>query len=502
MAQEPSIQSRLVKNSFWLYMFAIINAPMQYIIRLITSNDLSPEQIGIITTILWIMTLFGAYIDLWLRESLNYYIPKFLHQNNKDKITTLVWLSLIIQTVLAICISSILWIWSDNIANIYWHMDVWYIIRIFAVYLVISNLFWRLDGLFLVVHDVIYNKLLEFLRYVVNILLISYIYISQFSDKLFSYSIYPIIWSIVWIIFAVIVIYKKHKNTFFGGKFDLSQIEYRKIQKYSFGVLLAVNLSVILGQLDIQFALKFVSIQWAWFYANWIIILNGLLTIIGVVCGIVYPMISELDAKQDHHKTNLLTGILLKYISLISWLLGIFVYTFGVYMCIMLFWETYITSWEMLKYVSLFLPFGALLTIIYSILAWKWNTQDRIFSMIWGLMVMVITSYIFTKIFGMGINGIWLSLWITRFILFLIWYRWLKKLWIEHSWDWWFTMTNIIVAFSYCSIVHYFYQFDTSSRWYIFWQLAIIFLGYCIIIWLVNYNTFRDLLLKYNFIKK
>lgn len=500
--QETSIQSKLLKNSFWLYAFAIANAPMQYIIRLITSNDLTPDQIWIISTIMWVMTLFAAYVDLGLRESLNYYIPKFLHTNSRNKITTLVALSFIIQTFFAIAIALILWFKSDYIADIYWHMEIWYIIKIFAINLVISNVFAWLDALFLVVHDVIYNKWLEFFRYIINIALVSFIYMSQFSDKLLSYSIYPLLWSIIGIIISIYVITKKYKNVFFAWKFDLSEIEYWKIQKYSLWVLLALNLWIILWQLDIQFALKFVSAAWAWYYANWMTIITWLLTIITVVCWIVYPMISELDAKQDHNKTNILTGLLLKYISFISWLLGIFLYFFGTSACVMLFWERYIISWEMLKYISLFLPFWVMLNVVYSILAGKWNTHDRVFSMIWWLLVMVVSSFLTTNVFWMWINGIALSLWITRFSLFLIWYRWLKKLWIEHWRDWWFIITNIIFAFTYCIIVNYSYKIDTISRVNIFWQLTIIFLWYLIFLWAINFNTIKDLLKEYNLIKK
>ena len=501
--QESTMQSRLLKNGMRLYIFAVITMPMQYVIRFMVSNALTPAEMGIIATVMWAVSILAAYVDLWLREALNYYIPKYIHHKHYDKTTTLVRISFIIQTWLWIIISAILWRQADNIAASYRNMDVWYLIKIFSINLVVSNLFSWIDGLFLVVQDVIWNKALDFLRYIVYLVYILYIWSISIADKLFSYSIYYLIWSSICVVLSIIILLIKHKKIFFWGKFDLKSIQYRPIQKYAFSVLIMMNLWMLLGQLDVQFALKLVSAEWAWYYNNWLIIVNGVIVILSVIWALVYPMISELDAKQDHHKTNLLTGILLKYIWIISAVLWIFIRFFGVYMCVMFFGIDYIISWETLKRVALFTPFWTLIGVLYMILAGKWNVWNRIWAMIWWLMVMMIGSYFTTKILGMGINGIALSLWLTWFTLFLVWYKWLVKTGIEHSRDRWFIISNIVVATIYCALVIKFYQINIyGNRLNILIELAIIFWWYICVLWISNYQTIKNLLGEIWFIKK
>lgn len=498
---EVTMQSKLIKKWIWLYIFAIVIMPLQYLIRLIVSNVLSPAEMGIIATVIGSVSIVAAYIDLWLREALNYYIPKYIHHNQKDKTTTLVVLSFIIQTGLGLFLACLLWRKADDIAIYYWKMDIWYIIKIFAVNLVVSNLFFWIDWLFLVVQDIILNKSLEFLRYVIYLWWVLYIYMIGSSDKLFDFSIYFVIWAWVSAIIAAIILWIKYKDNFFGGKFDINSIKYKQIQKYAFGILFMTNIAMLLSQVDIQFALKFVSAEWAWYYNNWLIIINGLVAVLSTIWWLVYPMISELDAKQDHHKTNLLTGILLKYIWVFSAICGIYIWFFGVYICVMLFGIEYKISWDMLKYIAFFAPFGTLVNIIYMILAWKGNIGNRVWSMIWWLCFMIISCFITTLWFenigidSMGINGIALSLGMTWLVLFVIWYRGIAKTGIEHSRDRVFISTNILTSLVYCWVVNNFYHIDLDwSRVYLLIQLSVIFAIYIILLGLVNYKTIKNAL--------
>ena len=50
--QESTMQSRLLKNGMRLYIFAVITMPMQYVIRLMVSNALTPAEMGIIATVM------------------------------------------------------------------------------------------------------------------------------------------------------------------------------------------------------------------------------------------------------------------------------------------------------------------------------------------------------------------------------------------------------------------------------------------------------------------
>lgn len=494
--------NKLLQKSVWMYIFAFATAPLQYLVRVITSNDLDPTQMWILASVLGFMWIVWAYVDLWFREALNYYVPKFIHSNHKDKTTTIVWLSLIIQTIVWLLISILIWIFADQISLRYWKVDIWYILQVFAIYIVVSNLFSWLDGLFLIVQDVKWNKWLEFVRYLIYVLLILYIFFVWVDDKLFAYSLYPIIWTTILVIASIVVVHHRYKDVFFAGNFDLSSIQYWKIQKYSLWILFNMNLWLILSQMDIQFVYKFISPSAAWYYNNWIVITNWVLSVLSVALWVVYPIISELDAKQDHQKTNETVWLVLKYLWVAALLLWLFIWFFGEHIAVMIFGPEYAVSGLMLKYISLFLPFGLMMNAVYIILAWKGSTWDRIWWMIWGIITMWILSFLTTKVRNMWINGVALSLWLSWMTLFFLWYRSFKKVWIDHNRERWFIITNLSAALVYCILIDYFVDINTTNRLYILYYLAAIFTGYSVIMWAINYKYIISFAQELGFIKK
>jgi O-antigen/teichoic acid export membrane protein len=51
LADQP-LGQKLIKKGFWLYFFTIITAPVGYIIKMIVSNTLSVEDVGIFYSVL------------------------------------------------------------------------------------------------------------------------------------------------------------------------------------------------------------------------------------------------------------------------------------------------------------------------------------------------------------------------------------------------------------------------------------------------------------------
>jgi energy-converting hydrogenase Eha subunit C len=59
-----TIANKLVKQSSIAYIFMLLVAPIGYIIRVVASNSLSVEEIGIFYSVVGLIMLLSAYNDL------------------------------------------------------------------------------------------------------------------------------------------------------------------------------------------------------------------------------------------------------------------------------------------------------------------------------------------------------------------------------------------------------------------------------------------------------
>lgn len=116
-----SLAEKFIKKGFWLYLFSFLVGPLGYVVKIILSNDLSVEDIGLLYGILSFISLLAIYHDLGLTESLNYFLPKFIVEKNWTKFKTLVAYSLGAQIITSAIIGSVLFLSSTQLAEHYFH---------------------------------------------------------------------------------------------------------------------------------------------------------------------------------------------------------------------------------------------------------------------------------------------------------------------------------------------------------------------------------------------
>ena len=75
--QDQPLWEKLIKKGFWLYFFSFLAAPAGYLIKLFVSNSISVADVWVLYSILSFVWLLNTYNDLWLTESLQYYLPRF-----------------------------------------------------------------------------------------------------------------------------------------------------------------------------------------------------------------------------------------------------------------------------------------------------------------------------------------------------------------------------------------------------------------------------------------
>ena len=91
LLQEETLAKKLITKGSLVYIFAFLIAPTGYIIRVLASNTLSVEEVGIFYSILGLITILSAYNDLGLTEALQYFLPKYWIGKKYDNYKT-IWI--------------------------------------------------------------------------------------------------------------------------------------------------------------------------------------------------------------------------------------------------------------------------------------------------------------------------------------------------------------------------------------------------------------------------
>ena len=114
-----SLAEKFIKKGFWLYLFSFLVGPLGYVVKIILSNDLTVDEIGLLYGILSLISLLSVYHDLGLTESLNFFLPKFIVQKDWTRFKSLLVYSFIAQFITSTLIGLVLFFSSGYLAEHY-----------------------------------------------------------------------------------------------------------------------------------------------------------------------------------------------------------------------------------------------------------------------------------------------------------------------------------------------------------------------------------------------
>lgn len=136
-----SLAEKFIRRGFWLYLFSFLVGPLGYVVKIILSGDLSVEEIGLLYGILSFIGLLSTYHDLGLTESLNFFLPKFIVQQDWTRFKSLVVYSFVAQIVTSILIGLVLFFSSGYLAEHYFHSaEAVGVIQVFCLFFLGINI--------------------------------------------------------------------------------------------------------------------------------------------------------------------------------------------------------------------------------------------------------------------------------------------------------------------------------------------------------------------------
>ena len=490
--KDETLAEKLVKKWFWVYLFTFLTAPSGYIIRVIVSNDLSVSNVWLLYSIISFIALISIYNDLWLTQSLRYFLPKYRINKKYDNFKTAIFLSLWIQILTWILIAILLFFWVDFLANNYFHNpEATNILKIFCLYFLWINIYQVIMTVYEAFQDVFQAKLIEFIRMWSIALFTILLFLLGFNDVFFYASAW--IW---WLFLAILIwsfiFYAKYKKEVFQTwKLKYNKNMLKEYSNYAFWVFLTANAWTILWQIDQQAVVYILWTQSAGYYSNYLSLLQLVNIVIApILVVLLMPVATEFISKKNYKKVELLQNFFYKYFSVFSLSFGIFLMVMWEIISTVLFGEKFAYSWYLLWFSGLFIIFNILSNINFQILQWWWEVKYitkiiffvAILNVIWNIVLIhyiwIIWAVISTIIW-------WILMWFLSFI------KLNGK--IKINFDWFYFLKNCIL-FIFLWIILYFIskKFFVLKNDYRYLNLLYLVLVGVIYYWIVGVFNYKE----------
>lgn len=492
---DETLSQKLIKKWFWLYFFAYLSAPLGYLVRLFISNSpqVSVADFWVLYSIISLITFLYTYNDLWLTESLKFFLPRFYIKKEFNNIKTVIWLSLWIQILTWVLISAWLWFgWQWLALNYFQSEHAVVILKYFCLYFILTNIFQVIQTIFNAFQKTFEYQFMEFMR----VTLIFVLVILCFFWGKWTIEWYSLAW-VAWLWLAILVsifLYSKYRPSLMQWKFHWDTVMLKKYSKYALRAFIWSGVWSLFWQIIQQMVLYFLLAENAWYYSNFLSLFFIWTTLIGPIMWLIFPIVSELVEKKDEHKLSLLYSFFYNYFSILILSFATLFIVLWPEISIALFWKQYLTSWILLQHAGIFLLFSLLASFNYSILAWMWKVRERVYITWIACVLTIIVTLIWIKFWG--IYWAWIAFGLSNVFTWWLSLYLLKKQNFTLIVNWKFAIKNILLFIILWCIIYFWkiYLINVDwNRWYIIIRLIIIGLTFYGTICLLNLGIFEKL---------
>jgi O-antigen/teichoic acid export membrane protein len=489
--QQNSIAEKFFKKGFWLYFFSFIVAPVWYIIKIILSNDLSVEEMWVLYGTISLITLLAWFNDFWMTESLKKFIPQFITEKKYEKVKSILIYTVLIQLITSIIIFLIFYFWATFIWNNYFDSKIAIeVIKIFSIYFILNNIFQVIQTFYIAIQNTFLSQLINFIRMIFLLLFVwTLFFTNNWNIEYYSYA--WLFWLFISIIISYTLFYHKYYNRYLRWiETQINKDLFKKVLKYALMVFIWAQAWTILSQIDMQMIIYILWSKDAWYYTNYLSLMNIPIMIINPIFILLFPVFSELYAKWESNKINLVKNIFQKNFLSIWMAFNILLFVFWEIIAYIFFWEKFIQSWIILKYSIILLSFNFLLQINYNILAAIWKVKERAWIVFKAIWINFITNIIFINIIWVEWAALATWLW-----WIFIWIMSNKILWEKYKTqiDYKYIWKNILLLIIMWTLIYFNLptHFIEISRINLFFLCLLVWIIYFTIFFAFNYKDFK-----------
>jgi stage V sporulation protein B len=489
----------VAKNTFRVYLAAFCIAPMQYGIRMLLSDHLSLEQVGVFYSMMGLVGMLALYNDLWWKEAIAYFVPQYLAKSDYNSSKTILILTLLLQIISSSAIALALFLGSDRIAAHYFQVaEASYAIKAFGIYLCINALAWFLENCFLVLQQWFRAKMIQIISYVFLFLFVFFVPSGLFSfmgvkSLMTWYILARVASAAVAVISVGYICVRKFRYIFEWWRITRNSSQYSFIMKYALAALFANNIIYLITQIDLQFTNYLFGTEKAALYSYGMMLTNLAITLLTPITALLYPLLSHYDARLHSDGVRRMLYGVVNYAGVVALGISFYLFVYAPDISTLLFGQDYEQAGYIMRWNLPFVVFGLLSGVLYAVYAWLGLIKKRVKMLLWILGTNIVVNILWAWLFG--VNGIALALGITRFVMYVYAYYDLKNNNVPLQVDRSLYSSNAVVAIVYLWIVYYVLPYPSAGdiRAKLLY-LALVWLFYLISIVLVNRTRWNIIL--------
>ena len=451
--QEETLTHKLISKWFRAYVFVVFTAPLGYLIRLVASNTLSVSDIWIIY---WVISLFGllsSYNDLWLTESMQYFLPKYRLEGKRWQIKNTIWLSFFMQMITWIIIFCLLFFNAKRLAIHHFHaIEAINVIKIMSFYFLWTNLLQVCNSIFVAFQDT-FNAWLMWFCNSISALIFSVIFRTFASFNVSLFALAWIIWIAMWISVWIIQIFRKYKHLLKLEREELDRNIVWTQFKYAFWIFLTTNVWSLLWNVDQQLVVNRLWTESSWYFTNMLSLLMIFYTVVSPLSWLAFPVTTELSTRKDINKFKSMESLMYLYLSLLWMVMWWIFLIFWQEISVLLFWEKFRFSWELLQILWPFLIFNCLSWLNFWLLAWLGKIKERFKILVISLAINVILNVLALFVLNLDLHAVITVLALSRIVQFIGWLIYIRKEY-PFSFNRRFFFKNILIVWILCGIFY------------------------------------------------
>jgi O-antigen/teichoic acid export membrane protein len=487
ISQKESLSEKFIRKGFWIYFFVALTAPLGYIIKMVLAEGMSKAEVGILYTSVSLLLLIGTYTDLWLTESLNYFLPRYILRKAYTKVKLLIfttaWVQILSSTIVGLLFYFLAWFLAT-----YYFADpkAEGVLKILALFFFGMHILQINMSFFSAIQNTKFQKWVEFLRMFVTMIGVVVLFFS-WTGNIISYTWMWISWVYIAIIVSTYLSYHYYYKLHFSGiplQYDIKIL--RKFFKYSLGTLIAANIATLLHQLDQQFIAYFVWAEEAGIYTMYLSLISIPFILFTPIIFFLFPVVSELHESWEKKKLQLIFTSFSSYLSSFMLWIWWFFFILGPQIAVFFYSTNYILSGEATRYVSFFLLWNILIQICFQFLAGLWHIKKRItitaITLIVNIFLVLIMIWVSknTTLLPSASSGVSIAVGISWIVMWYLSYKALEDLHWAFQWNIFFlNLWGVILwwAFLLFSINTSSFLGNVSSR---LWAFIDILFAFCL----------------------
>ena len=289
---------KAVKGASIVFIISLISAFMGYVVRSLLARNITVEEFGLFYSVFAFFGLIGIFKTLGLDTALIKFIPEFLHKNKNNSIKSSLVFVLFIQILMNAVIIFLIFILSDYLSINFFHdTSASYVLKLMAIAIFIDSFVITLRYVIQGFQRMLYYSSVDLIR---MFLLTIIIYIGLkmnygFSSALYAYILTPIILLLIFIPIFIKKIFPK----IIDSSIRIDKKLYKKLLRFGLFTIATTVGGLILGYTDTIVLTFFIGLKEVGIYNVALPTANILIYFPRAIVAVLFPMSSELWAKNE-----------------------------------------------------------------------------------------------------------------------------------------------------------------------------------------------------------